>query len=428
MNFGSCERSLAKPSLLAVMPSGRTGGICQWMRVFPCWRICQCLLVLGMTVAIATTGAIAQDAADQAVAPPTAAAADETVAELPPLSEELMRQRLEMTGRALTFLDAQQAPDGSFSSHAGTGPTSLAVAAMLRHGRPPHHPVVSQGLRFLLENVRADGGIYVEGSIHRNYETSLAIMALALVDEGKRYERQIDAAAGLLRQMQWGPNQGKGPDDMAFGGAGYGRHGRPDLSNTSFMVEALRAAGASEDDPDIQAALTFISRCQNHDSDFNKTEFATMGPKDGGFFYTAAAGGQSMAGEASGGGLRSYGSMTYAGLKSMLYAGVDKDDPRVQAAMSYLRKHYDIQSNPGMGPEGLYYYYQMFGKAFRAIGQATFEDEQGRVHDWRADLIRELAKRQQANGAWYNVESDRWMEGDISLVTAYALLALADAN
>lgn len=349
----------------------------------------------------------------------------ETAPALPALSSELQEQRLTSVGRGLHFLDGQQATDGSFASHAGTGPTSLALAAMLNQGRSAEHPVVAKGLQYLLASRKADGGIYAPDSIHKNYETSLAIMALSLVGDGKTYAAEIESAAKLLRQMQWGPNQGKGPEDMAHGGAGYGRHGRPDLSNTSFMIEALKAAGATEEDPDIQAALAFVTRCQNHESEFNKAEFATTGPKDGGFFYTAAAGGQSMAGEEAAGGLRSYGSMTYAGLKSMLYAGVSKDDTRVQAAMSYLKKHYDVQSNPGMGNDGLYYYYQMFGKAFQAIGEATFTDEAGKVHDWRADLIRELHQRQQANGSWYNVASDRWMEGDAVLVTSYALLALS---
>jgi squalene-hopene/tetraprenyl-beta-curcumene cyclase len=67
----------------------------------------------------------------------------------------------------------------------------------------------------------------------------------------------------------------------------------------------------------------------------------------------------------------------------------------------------------------------MFGKAFQAMGEPTFTDAEGKVHDWRADLIRELHQRQQASGSWYNVASDRWMEGDAVLVTSYALLALS---
>ena len=75
-----------------------------------------------------------------------------------------------------------------------------------------------------------------------------------------------------------------------------------------------------------------------------------------------------MAGKTPDGGLRSYGSMTYAGLKSMIYAGVGPDDPRVKAAFKWAQKHYDLKTNPGMGTAGLYYYYHTFAKALDAMG------------------------------------------------------------
>ena len=116
--------------------------------------------------------------------------------------------------------------------------------------------------------------------------------------------------------------------------------------------------------------------------------------------------------------------MTYAGLKSMIYAGVGPEDQRVKAAVTWIRKHYDLESNPGMGTSGLYYYYHTFAKALEAMGQDKIADDAGVQHDWRAELIRELAKRQQPDGSWVN-ENDRWLEGDANLVTGYALLALS---
>jgi squalene-hopene/tetraprenyl-beta-curcumene cyclase len=115
--------------------------------------------------------------------------------------------------------------------------------------------------------------------------------------------------------------------------------------------------------------------------------------------------------------------MTYAGLKSMIYAGVGPDDPRVKAAMGWIRKHYTVDSNPGMGDAGLYYYYHTFAKALDATGQDMVEDEQGVKHDWRRDLLAELVKRQQPDGSWVNT-NPRWLETNPSLVTGYALLAL----
>jgi squalene-hopene/tetraprenyl-beta-curcumene cyclase len=127
------------------------------------------------------------------------------------------------------------------------------------------------------------------------------------------------------------------------------------------------------------------------------------------------------------GGLASYGSMTYAGLKSMVYAGLTPSDPRVKAAVDWVKKNYDLTSNPGMGPgagnAGLYYYYLTFAKAFEALGQDVIEDAKGAKHDWRQELVDELAKRQQADGSWVN-ENKRFMESNPVLVTGYTLTAL----
>jgi squalene-hopene/tetraprenyl-beta-curcumene cyclase len=110
----------------------------------------------------------------------------------------------------------------------------------------------------------------------------------------------------------------------------------------------------------------------------------------------------------------------------MIYAGVNKDDERVKAALTWLAKHYSVESNPGMpdGSQGLYYYYQTFAKALSALGEDTFIDEKGVKHDWRTDLIDALASRQRPDGSWFN-ENKRWMEGDANLSTGYALLALS---
>ncbi|MCG8652459.1 MAG: hypothetical protein MI861_21640, partial [Pirellulales bacterium] len=174
----------------------------------------------------------------------------------------------------------------------------------------------------------------------------------------------------------------------------------------------------------IQKALRFVARTQNLAGQGNDTKHAEL-VGDGGFYYTPAAGGQSQAGQTDGGGLRSYGSMTYAGLKSMIYAGVTKDDPRVQAALKFIRKNYSLKDNPGMGQSGLFYYYHTFAKSLAATGMEVLDDDAGNSHPWRDELTRVLIDTQQSDGSWVNGGSDRWLEGDRQLVTAYALLALA---
>jgi squalene-hopene/tetraprenyl-beta-curcumene cyclase len=181
--------------------------------------------------------------------------------------------------------------------------------------------------------------------------------------------------------------------------------------------------GNGPDDEAMKKALIFVSRCQNLESEHNTTPFAAK-VSDGGFYYTAVGDGESFAGKLDDGGLRSYGSMTYAGLKSMIFAGVGPDDERVQAAVKWLKKNYSIETNPGMGDAGLYYYYHTFAKALDALGQDEFTETDGTKHNWRDELAAELAKRQHDDGSWTNANG-RWMEGDANLVTAYALLALS---
>ena len=324
----------------------------------------------------------------------------------------------------IAFLKQAQRSDGGWGERERVGVSALAVAALLRSGVPADDPTVADALQFLRGNAREDGGMYGEGTNHRNYDTALSLMALKQADLPEDRER-LSGAVGFLAALQWDESEGVGPGDTSFGGAGYGSHSRPDLSNTQVFVEALKQAGMTADDPAMQKALVFVSRTQNLESEHNRTEFAGL-VGDGGFYYTPADGGSSQAGQTPNGGLRSYASMTYAGLKSMVYAGLDRDDPRVKAATEWIRKHYTLDENPGLDQQGLFYYYLTFAKTMDALGVDRFEDADGTAHDWRADLRGMLAKKQSEDGSWSN-PADRWMEGDPVLVTAYALTAASFA-
>jgi len=335
----------------------------------------------------------------------------------------------DLLGRGIAFLESNQDADGSFSSHAGTGVTSLVTTALLRNGRSPHDPAIAHALAFLEKHVRDDGGIYQEGSLHRNYETCLAVFCFTEANRDGRYDQLLKRAEAFLKKLQWDDGEGHDSSSTSYGGAGYGNHSRPDLSNTSFMIDALASLDKDPDDPAMQRALVFVSRCQNLETEHNETKYAAKNP-DGGFYYTIAAGGSSQAGETPEGGLRSYGSMTYAGLKSMIYAGVGQEDPRVQAALKWITEHYSLQENPNMGNNGYYYYLHTFAKTMDATGEDEIVDSEGVAHNWRQELIAELAARQLDDGSWIN-ENQRWLEGDPNLVTGYVLLALSygrDAN
>lgn len=326
--------------------------------------------------------------------------------------------------RAVAYLRSTgQAADGSFSSYAGPGVTSVIATGLLRNGISSRDPLVAKSLEYLKGFVQPDGGVYQAGTLYGNYETCLAIMCFTEANTDGRYDALLAGAEKYVKKIQWDEGEGQDISSNSYGGAGYGKHERPDLSNTNFLIDALKARGVGPDDEAMQRALIFVSRCQNLETPHNTTAFAAKNP-DGGFYYTPAAGGSSQAGETPDGGLRSYGSMTYAGLKSMIYAGVGPDDPRVQAAFKWISKHYELDQNPGMGNAGLYYYYHTFAKALDAMGVGKVQDDDGRQHDWRAELLAELAKRQQKDGSWLN-ENSRWLEGDPNLVTGYALLALS---
>jgi len=328
-----------------------------------------------------------------------------------------------LTERGVAFLRPRQDAKGGWSTQREPGITALVVTALLRSGQvAPGDPIVTKALGYLERFIGPKGGL--SEAPHANYSTSIAILAFQEANVNGRYDRTIKAGQDFLKTMQWDEGEGKTRDDAFYGGAGYGgSNSRPDLSNTAFFIEALRETGLPADDPNLQKAIVFVSRCQNLKSEFNDQPWAAQ-VNDGGFIYTAANGGQTMAGGTPGGGLRSYASMTYAGLKSMIYAGLGRDDPRVKAALAFITQHYTLDENPGLGQQGLYYYYHTFAKTMAALGQPALIDAAGASHDWRAELIAALAKRQQREGGWVN-PADRFMEGDPNLVTAYALLSLA---
>ena len=334
----------------------------------------------------------------------------------------------QMVGSAIEYLATkQQAADGSYNAKAGPAVTALVTAAILKHGRSPEDPQVAKALKYLEGFAQPDGGFYAPESNNKNYETALGLLAFSLANKNGKYDALLKKGDAFVKSIQWGSTDGKVASDVEFGGAGYGRSKRPDLSNTSFFLDSLKSTGNDENSEAIKRALVFVSRCQNLETEHNTTPFAAKNP-DGGFYYTPAGGGSSQAGEdKETGGLRSYASMTYAGLKSMIYAGLKKDDPRVVAAKKWLAKNYDLKSNPGMGQAGLYYYYNTMSKALEANGEDKFVDDKGVAHDWRKELIETLAAAQQKDGSWVN-ETPRWMEGDPALATGYALLALANCK
>jgi len=342
--------------------------------------------------------------------------------------------------KALAYLKAQQKPDFSWQDEADPPAiTALVLRAFIADDKyDADQPFLDKGYDKLLSYQVDSGGIYKD--VLACYNTAIAISALAESKEAE-YRGPMQKALDYLRTLQWSDKISGVPDelrikdnsDVKYGGFGYGKRSRPDLSNTQMALDALHDAGVKSNDPAFAAALTFVSRCQN----FSETNNQPWAGDDGGFIYTPANGGNSPAGDFTGIGgrrmLRSYGSMTYAGLKSMIYAGLSHDDPRVKAAWDWISKNFTVDENPGMsalGPEnaqgGLYYYFYTMQRALAAYGQPIIVDPQGNRHDWRLALIDKLAKLQRADGSF--VGQRKWMEDNPVLVTAYTVMVLEGAK
>ena len=339
----------------------------------------------------------------------------------------------QVVDKAIEYLKSTQNADGSWGAvPRNRGVTGIVVTGLLQTGRVgPDDAPVAKGLKFIESLVNPKAG-HIAGNDAavnlQNYVTCINVMALMAANRPEKYKAAVGDGIKFLKKLQWDEDEGKTDKDDVYGGAGYDSKSRPDLSNTQFFVEALREAGVPADDPALKKALIFVSRCQNLKSEFNNQTWAGK-INDGSFIYSAAAGGQTKTSDdPNNQNLTGYGSMTYAGIKSMIYCGVGKEDPRYKAAYAWIQKNYTLDFNPGMPKElahrGLYYYFHTMGKTLTVMEIDQFVDATGKKHAWKAELTSALAKRQRADGSWIN-DNDRWMEGEPNLVTGYALMALS---
>ena len=292
-----------------------------------------------------------------------------------------------------------------------------------------------KGLDWLVKQQKDDGGIYVEGL--GTYNTATSIVALVASGDKKYYPTILKARRYLIN-MQANPGNLGELAEKHLGGIGYGgSYKHSDLSNTHLSIEALRLsahvardnADGKEPELDWEAAIGFVSRVQNL-KETNNTE----GISDDGSFNYYVGGSKADPHILADGTqqLRGYGSMSYAGLLSMIYADVDEDDVRVKAVKKWLREHFTVKENPGLatkehpelGQQGLFYYYQVMAKALTAANIDKLKLDNGKEVDWRQELARELLSKQRENGSWINKGNSRWWENDDILVTSYVVLTL----
>lgn len=363
-----------------------------------------------------------------------------------PLDEPRLAAVRESLGRGASFLLSRQQEDGSWFRHPAI--TALVCMSLIDSPQYASDPTVKaaagRGLDFVVRFAKADGSIWAEGAEqYPNYCTAVSLVALAAADrpgDRETVRRARDFLMSPASQFSELPET-----DPSYGGIGYGKRGRPDLSNTQWALEALAMTDHLDREPlnhdpekakqaDLawERARVFLANCQNL-AETNQAAWVMSDPANrGGFIYMPGGTEEGLEPESKAGegeaegrrGLRSYGSMTYAGFKSMLYAKIEKDDVRVQAAFDWIRRHFTFAENPGVGPQGHFYFLHTAAKALHVFGEETVVDMAGTPHAWRRVFVDQVLAMQKPEGFWVNDASARWMEGMPELTTAYAMMAL----
>ena len=354
--------------------------------------------------------------------------------------------------KARAFLLTQQVENGGFTDRAveqmkeNVSFTAMAAAALVAATpatKVESDPAIRKALAFLVKFQQEDGSI-VDDPKWTNYSTSAAVSALALARVGDFRQAQSRAAA-YLEGSQIATEEG----DPSFGGFPYKVHlgQNADGSNALMATSALEDNGLPDDSVVRKRVERFASGIQNR-SESNTREIViqtgegeertVVAGDDGGAIYRVGESKAGMVKRADGKWeLRSYGSMTYAVMKLMLFAGVRPDDPRMEALVRWISNNWTLERNPGFenaedpesaGQQGYFYYLYSAARALssyeRALGKPlVVRDREGRKHNWRAEIAGALLARQGEDGSWRN-PVDRWMEGMKTLASSFALQTL----
>ena len=370
------------------------------------------------------------------------------------LDDVHQKKAAEVIARGVAYLRASQgkavdqagkpvtSDPGCWSPGPGPAITAFAVEVLLNEPDVKiDDPAVQKALAYIVSKVKPDGSIH--DGILENYNTSICLSALTRVRDQPGMAERVKKAQDFLRSIQWAGQKdpaGRVIDETHpwYGGTGYGKEGRPDLSNLQTTIQGLYDSGMDCKDPVFQRALVFLTRCQGTPAN------NLLGDRivaDGGAIYATSSSKDKIDEPESKAGilesedgknrLQTYGSMTYALFKCYLYAQMDRTDPRVVDAYKWIQKHWNLEANAGMpkGQEtqGYYNYLLTLSRALKAWGSPTLTTSDGKIHDWASELVDKLAALQKPDGSFSNA-ADRWQEGDPNLVTCYALIALQTAT
>jgi squalene-hopene/tetraprenyl-beta-curcumene cyclase len=359
---------------------------------------------------------------------------------------EILKKATAALEKGIEYLFSHQKEDGSIlgddpgSDQTLLGSTMLAVygaSQAPKEVREKFENKIAKGCEYILKRRMTDGSFQGTEGVP-TYTTALAIMALQGADPVKYAEAVKGGQEYLIKAQYYSEVD---PDDLSYGGWTYGQtekgENKPaNLSTTQFAVMALHETGVPADNEVFKRAAIYAQRSQNNSETNDAKGWKIL--NDGGFAYgpkmtRASADKKGLVDENGQEYFPSYASMTYAGFKTLLYANLKKNDPRVAAALNWIKSNYTLDKNTGMGyrenekkemeQQGLYYFYNAFAKAMDALGQKEFVDANGAAHNWAAELSEKLIGKQAQDGSWVNPQ-DRWQESLRTVVTGYSIDAL----
>lgn len=337
----------------------------------------------------------------------------------------LDEQRDEMLARAVAWLWSKQADDGGWHSEtygllrSGQSLTPFALDALL-DARPEdvRNEAIGVAVDFMRALIGKDGALGTADPAvddYPNYASALAATVMARLGGEPGLVTRLGSY--LLRQ-QFQEAHGWTKKDPAYGAWGMGgafrkppHAGHLDLSMTRYVLEALAYQPRPSRNKAYARAKVFLRRLRTD---------------DGGSYFSTVITEKNKAGPDGKGRFKPYGTTTADAVLAMT-ALHDDAKHRVEAR-DWLIRHHRVDRVPGFDddddsgwPQSMLFYY-------RAASARVFERldvkhaPEGR--DWRADLIRALAKEQNEDGSFRN-PANLMKEDDPLIATALAIKALA---
>ncbi|MCU0862710.1 MAG: terpene cyclase/mutase family protein [Planctomycetes bacterium] len=276
--------------------------------------------------------------------------------------------------RGLEWLARNQANDGSWRNSGGYGSypaamTGLAGMAFVAGGSTPtrgrYWHQVRHSIDFLLKHADAGNGVISvpaeEGrSMYGHGFATLYLASVFGMEEDQRKQdklkRVLDKAVGLIASAQ-----------SSAGGWIYTPDSNSDEGSvTVTQIQALRAcrmSGIVVDKKTIDKAVDYIKRCQN---------------PDGSIRYSLGSGGDGRP------------AITAAGCAVLYNAGVYDDQPFVDKAIQYCKKHIQVT----VDNTGHHFYTHLYWS------QALFQRGGQDWTDYYAKKAAWLLRQQKKDGSW----------------------------